>query len=197
MNRNSHGFTLIEVVVAVTLSGIVLLGARQLIVQMADSASVVTANAVQLDAEANAERLLRSFVARLEVGTPEAHDFSGTERETRFTSWCDVAAGWQERRDVRIAIDSVMSDSVGVLALTVRTQSMTQSRDDFSIMPSDLRIIRKGFARGSLRYLNSPGSGGTWFVGWGRGITAPLALGVILDYGSRADTLILRIGERG
>ena len=41
--------------------------------------------------------------------------------------------------------------------------------------------------------LNNPLGGGQWFRVWGYGTTAPLAVGVITD----ADTLIVRIGERG
>ena len=67
------------------------------------------------------------------------------------------------------------------------------------------RVLARGFRQGELRYLNSAASGGQWFRQWGRGITAPLAIGVILERdaagaitGDRSvDTLIVRIGERG
>jgi hypothetical protein len=54
-------------------------------------------------------------------------------------------------------------------------------------------IVRERFERCELRYLKDASTRGTWFRSWGTGISAPIAIGVIVD----RDTLILRIGERG
>ena len=73
-------------------------------------------------------------------------------------------------------------------------------------LSEDVVVLRDGAAGGAFRYLNDAGAGGTWFRAWGRGITAPLAIGVILPRTTTAapsqnaqvvDTLILRIGARG
>jgi hypothetical protein len=64
-------------------------------------------------------------------------------------------------------------------------------------------VLRRGFRSGAFRYLNRADAGGVWFVAWGRGITAPLALAVIFDASTLAggtavtDTLVVRFGERG
>jgi hypothetical protein len=54
-------------------------------------------------------------------------------------------------------------------------------------------IIADNFEQGALRYLSAASGGGVWFHAWGQGITAPLAIGIVLD----GDTTILPIGERG
>jgi prepilin-type N-terminal cleavage/methylation domain-containing protein len=185
------GFTLVEVMVALALSGLVLLGARRLLEELADSAGRLTTSAAALDREANAERLLRTLVANMEVGSEQAGPFSGAERETRFTTWCDVPAGWRERCEVRLAVTDATAGRRAALTATLPSGEVVTLAD--------------GFHAGSFRYLNDlrGDGGGEWFISWGAGITAPLALGILLErragpHGvARVDTLILRIGERG
>ena len=170
-------FTLIEVMVALSISGLVLLGARWLLTGLADDADRITRAAALADHDANAERVLRALFAGLEVGTDSTRTFEGSERHARFTTWCDAPAGWQERCEALLQLDS-LGGAPG-LRVTLSTGE---------VIP-----LRGGFARGSLRYLSDARAGGTWFRRWGRGIVAPPAVGVVID----GDTLILRIGERG
>ena len=169
--------TLIEVMVALLVSGIVLLGARLILDALTDQALRITDSAVVADREANGDRVLRGLAERLEVGTARGTEFAGDPATATFTSWCEVPAGWLERCAVTLAIQH---DSTA-LALVART-----SRGD-SI------VLRRGFRQGAIRYLETPANGGSWIRVWGAGITAPVAFGVILD----RDTLIVRIGERG
>lgn len=204
--RHRAGFTLVEVVVALAISGLVLLAARQMLEALAAGADRLSAAARAADREANADRLLRALVGRLEVGTQEAGEFAGAERAASFTSWCDAPGGWQERCAVTLAIDSA---AVGrpVLAVSI-------ARPGGPPGAAEVLVLRDGFADGAFRYLSDAGAGGTWFRAWGRGVTTPLAIGVILVREPRpgadsvradtrraepirADTLILRIGERG
>lgn len=171
------GFTLIEILVAMTIAATVVATARLLLERLGDEATRLSAYAGASDAEANAERTLRELVGRLEVGTDYGRRFAGDEQATRFTSWCDVPAGWQERCTVTLAIDA--RGRTPVLAASLST--------------GELLVFRQGFSSGRLRYLGDAARGGTWFRSWGESITAPLAIGVVID----GDTLILRIGERG
>jgi prepilin-type N-terminal cleavage/methylation domain-containing protein len=173
------GFTLIELLVAIMIAGIVLLGARALWESLAESVDQMHQHAIVAERVANGERLLRSLLGRLEVGTLPTREFAGDERHTTFTTWCDVPAGWQERCQAEVAIepDSVASR----LRLVARLST------------GEVIALQRGFSRGALRYLNDPISGGMWFRIWGHGITAPLAIGIITD----SDTAIVRIGERG
>ena len=172
------GFTLIEVMVAIAISALLLLGARALVEQVAASAESIAGTAAEVDREANAERLLRAVVGRTEQprmgGTG---GFAGTPRGVRFTSWCDVPAGWQERCSVSLGLLRVNDQNV--LALEMED--------------GEVIAVRRGFADGQLLYLNSPAGGGTWLREWSSTVATPMAVGVVLD----ADTLILRVGERG
>jgi len=159
------------------LAGFVLLGARQMLDSMADTTTRITRAAEDNDRDANAERLLRTLVGRLEIGTTGGREFSGAAREARFTSWCDMPAGWLERCQVTIAFDS-LEDGIALTATLSGNHPI---------------VLRRGAKSAALRYLNRPDAGGVWFYAWGRGITAPLALGIIMD----SDTIIVRIGERG
>jgi prepilin-type N-terminal cleavage/methylation domain-containing protein len=175
--RSRRGFTLIEVMVALAVGAVVVLGARLALAQLADDADRIVKGAARLDGEANGERLLRSLFRRLEVGTEIAGPFGGDERAMHFTTWCDLPAGWQERCQATVAIDTV--DDAPALVAHLST--------------GEVITLRAGFHRATLRYLNDPASGGSWFRGWGTGLTAPRAVGIIVD----DDTLVLRIGDRG
>jgi prepilin-type N-terminal cleavage/methylation domain-containing protein len=116
MRRHSRsGFTLIEVMVALAVAAVVVLGARLALEQLADDAGRIIDGAVLADRDANAERLLRSLFRRLEVGTGSAGTFGGDERSMSFTTWCDVPGGWQERCEATLAIDTI-GDEPALLA---------------------------------------------------------------------------------
>ncbi|HSY80328.1 MAG TPA: prepilin-type N-terminal cleavage/methylation domain-containing protein [Gemmatimonadaceae bacterium] len=171
-------FTLIELVVAITLSGIVLLGARALWESLAASLDRLRAHATADTRSVNGERLLRSLMGRLEIGTDQSREFAGDEHQVQFTTWCDMPAGWQERCDAVIGIEPDTGTGLALVA---------------HLSTGEVIALQRGFTTGALRYLNDPIGGGVWFRIWGHGITAPLAIGVVTD----GDTAIVRIGERG
>jgi prepilin-type N-terminal cleavage/methylation domain-containing protein len=178
LNRRARsGFTLIEVMVALVLSAIVLLGARAMLGEVGDDTLRIAAQARKVDGDANGERTLRALVGNLELGAGDSTQFAGDPRRASFSSWCDIPAGWQERCAVSLIIERRADGD----ALVIHTSQ------------SGALVVREHVRAGSLRYLSTVSSGGEWIRIWGAGITAPLAIGVILD----ADTLIVPIGERG
>lgn len=171
------GFTLVEVMVALLISAIVLLGARMLLEQLGENASRTVAAAARAAAAANGEQMLRDLAGRLEIGTDGSTQFSGESNAVRFGSWCDTPSGWQERCAVAIVVRQ--DDSRWNVVATFAP------RDSVTLLARSEPI--------ELRYLDDPRAGGRWFVSWGAGITAPLAIAVV----SGSDTTIVRIGERG
>ena len=171
------GFTLVEILVAMVIASMAMLAARSLVEELGDGAARIVRHARDSDEEANAEHLLRELAHRLEVGTDDSSRFAGRERIARFTSWCEVARGWLERCRVTLAVDT--HGRQPVLAASLST--------------GEVLVLRRDFALAELRYLADAGGGGRWFRTWEEGVTAPLAIGVIVGL----DTLILRIGERG
>ena len=171
------GFTLLEVVVALAIAGLVLLGARAILSQLADAAERTAEATALTDRDVNGERLLRDVVGRIEVDAEAGRGVQGSEQAARFSTWCEVPAGWLERCTASLGI--VHADSAEVLALALPGGGM--------------HPVRRGFRNATLLYLTDAGNGGRWTRAWTSTLEAPLAIGVIAD----GDTLILRIGERG
>jgi prepilin-type N-terminal cleavage/methylation domain-containing protein len=177
-----RGFTLIELLVALVVGGVVMLGGRLMFDSVTDGMRRVAEAARRVDADANAERLLRRTVASLEAGISGGQPFGGDARHTSFASWCDTAGGWRERCTVDLEItadghDSRKGGGAGHL-LVLRSAN------------AGVLTVRKGFAEGALRYLVDAGNGGSWVQRWEPGLSAPLAVAAILD----GDTLIFRVG---
>lgn len=175
------GFTLIEVMVALMVGAIVLLGAHHVLAILTDQSRALRGRAAQSDRDANGERLLRSLVGQMELGSPGTVPFSGSPDTMRFSSWCETPAGWLERCAVTL---SFAADSD---RQTLRAQLNAHR-------PIDLV---RGFRRGTFRYLESAAAGGQWLQQWGTGITAPLGIGIVLLRDDGVDTMIVRIGPRG
>jgi prepilin-type N-terminal cleavage/methylation domain-containing protein len=171
--RSRGGFTLVEVIVAVVLATVIVLGTRALADALASYARASMFAARRLDRDANAEHWMRVLVRNLDSSDPLA----GDSTQTTFTSWCLTGPGWYERCAVRLEIMRVDGRSALRATTVDRNALMLPWR------PQSSRFI----------YLRSGGSGGTWSEVWLDEIARPVALGVVLD----ADTLILRIGDRG
>ena len=175
--RRREGFTLLEILVALMIGGMVLVGAHRILDALSDSARAAQSRALAMDRRANGEDLLWRLAARLDVATPGAKPFFGTARIAEFSSWCDVPRGWLQLCTVVLAIDTAAAKP----ALIARFDDSTRV------------ILVRGFERAEFRYLESAENGGTWERVWGRGLTAPLAIAVVVD----RDTLIVPVGERG
>jgi prepilin-type N-terminal cleavage/methylation domain-containing protein len=184
--RARPGFTLLEVIVAMAVGSLVVLGARAMLVMVADGGDAAREAAIEADRAANAEAVLRRLLADLELGTDPAMHFSGAPDEARFSTWCPVAGGWIERCRATLAIEATRDGAALVATLSAGGGS-----------PDERLELRSGLDRAELLYLSDAARGGRWFRVWGEGITAPLAVGLVVDSAGRTDTTILRIGERG
>jgi prepilin-type N-terminal cleavage/methylation domain-containing protein len=178
-SRSRAGFTLVEVMVALVVMGVVLVGARTMLGQIADDADRIGAAAREADRDANAEALLRAVVGRLAVSPVPGSEirFEGQPQGARFHSWCEVPDGWLEACEVSLGF--LQLDDAPALALRLSTGETVP--------------LRRGFQSGEILYLREAGNGGGWVKSWGGTIIAPLALGIVTD----GDTAIIRIGERG
>jgi prepilin-type N-terminal cleavage/methylation domain-containing protein len=172
-----RAFTLLEVLVALSIGAMIVLGARALADGLFVEAQRISTSSKQADASANAERYLRRIVGQVQLRKDIGATFRGVEWAAEFSSWCDSPRGSQERCRVSLIVEHadnaprlVMQSSIGERLVLVRA---TRSIE--------------------LRYLTDPAAGGSWVKQWGEGLSAPTAIGVIQD----ADTLIIRIGERG
>lgn len=172
-----RGFTLIEIIVAMSISAMLLVGARAMLGEVGDDALRITAQAAVQDRDSNSERYFRELIGRLELGGGSEREFAGDPLRATFSSWCDTPGGWQERCRVVVSVERKDNRIVVIARPTIGSAV----------------VLRDSAQRGALRYLITAEGGGSWLQVWGAGITAPLAIAVIVD----ADTLIIPIGDRG
>ena len=166
------GFALIEVLVALALSAVVVLGTRELLEGMMGQTSSIVRRTRAADSLANLDLTVHRIIENLALVQGDAPSFDGDERSARFESWCMIAGGWQERCAVELVADP---DSPSGLRL---------------LRPAAAPIVIGSGTRSTLRYLADVGGGGHWVMRWQSSITPPLAIGVLTG----TDTMVLRIG---
>jgi prepilin-type N-terminal cleavage/methylation domain-containing protein len=174
------GFTLIEVLVALVLTGTVALLAHQLFAAAVDASRRLEAARRRLDREGNTRDFLRDALLALEVGADSAGAFEGEPRRLQFSAWLPTSDGWDERRTVALALEggrwtAALGDEPGtrlVLADSVRSVG--------------------------LDYLLEPGADAHWVMDWHSPVSAPLAVRVRLTHaGGACDTMLYLVKARG
>ena len=171
------GFTLPELMVALVVSGLVLLGARATVEAVQQLSAKSAAAVRENDGARNGERLLRALVEGIGTGEDEASHFAGDPAGARFLTRCDVPAGWMEPCAVRLMVER--RDSALVLVARMGSAAPVE--------------ILRAHERLTLGYLHDASEGGQWFRTWGSSIVAPIAIGVQCD----DELLVLTVGARG
>lgn len=172
-----RAFTLVEVLVALTIGTLIVLGVRALIDGLSFEAERLEVMGREMDAVANGDRVLRESLGQLELDKDRDATFGGDRRTTRFSSWCRSSRGWRERCRVQLVIDTLAGGRVLFM----------------NAPNADHMVLERAHSRMSLLYLADAAQGGTWIERWGNGLSAPIAVGIVVD----DDTLIIRVGERG
>jgi prepilin-type N-terminal cleavage/methylation domain-containing protein len=165
-----HGFTILELLVALVLSAGVLLAGRTLTEQAAGVSETIAVDAAVADSARARARFLRTVVRSIDIGS-DTSNFSGDARTAKFASWCSDGQVLKQHCAVTLTVDSLVT--------------LTDS--------SASRVLVRYTVPGVLRYLGDASDGGHWYRSWGPEVTLPLAVGIIFG----ADTIVLRIGDRG
>lgn len=173
-----RGFTLLELLLALSLSGVAVLLGALLWRQSLSAAAALTTHRETLDREQGARRWLQSALGSIEIGAPGDVKFTGESDRVSFTTWLLTSGGWPERQDVTLAlVQHTLTATIGgahPLALV----------DSLSAVGFD--------------YLLEPGLNSRWAMGWESPISAPLAIRLRLSHlDGRADTLLVLVGSRG
>ena len=171
------GFTLVEVLVALTIGSVVVLVAHQLFAAVAREGKSLTEARVTLDRASNARRWLTA--AFLSSG------FEGRADHVAFGAWLLTPDGWFERRDVSLGL------STGRLLATAPPNQTLALMDNVQ----DL----------ALDYLLEPGLDARWVREWVSPVSAPLAIRMRVTKACTVqrvtcnvvDTLLFLIKERG
>jgi prepilin-type N-terminal cleavage/methylation domain-containing protein len=177
VSRNA-GFTLIEVMVALAIGGLVVLTAERLFAGAGDGARLLTEAREQLDRDANARRWLEATFLSLAVGDSGAIGFTGNRDRVRFTAWQLTPGGWFEPCDIDLAM------SVGQLVA--------------GAAPGEALTLADSVTDLAFDYLLEPGADTRWVQQWVSPVSAPLAVRVRLGRARGVvDTLLFLIKERG
>ncbi len=182
--RSALGFTLIEVLVALTIAALVVLLAHQVFASVAERGRTLLAARDSLDRAANARRWLKATFLSLDVGTDSAGGFDGRADRMAFSAWQRTADGWFERRRV--------------------TLGRSGDRLVASLGSGDSIGLAGDVADVAFDYLLEPGADSRWVREWVSPVSAPVAIRLRVEgpgngEGGRAvvDTLLFLIKERG
>jgi len=173
--RRRHGFTLIEVMVALVIAGMVIVAAHRIFTGVAEGARAVAAAGASLDRSANARRWLKATFLSLEP------PFEGRANRASFSSWQLVPGGWFEQAPTQLSQDG--SRLVGATGA------------------QPLELV-DGVTDVAFDYLLDPGADTKWVREWISPVSAPLAVRLrIAGCGRRdaacVDTLLFLVKERG
>jgi prepilin-type N-terminal cleavage/methylation domain-containing protein len=180
MSTDSRGgFTLIELVVALLIVGMVVLLTHQLFTVVVQGAQTIVERRQALDREANARRWLEGAWLSLDVGE-QAGGFEGHRDHVEFATWTLVPGGWFERERVRLDVTG--------------HRFVARSGSRALVLSDSVEEV-------AFDYLLTPGETSQWVQEWMSPSSAPLAVRLrVLKSGCRgacADTLLFLIGPRG
>src|SRR5205807_3187415 len=183
--RSALGFTLFEVLIALTLGALVVLLAHQVFVAVADDGRALIAARQSLDRTMNARRWLAATFLSLDVGMESAGGFDGRVDRMAFAAWQRTADGWFERRRITLAREGDR------LVAAVTPGAPVALMDDVDDVAFD--------------YPLEPGAEARWVREWVSPVSAPIAVRLRVartgcgmgDAGCGVDTLLLLIKERG
>ncbi len=178
------GFTLVELMVALAIAGLVVLTAHRLFAAAGDAGRTLRAAREALDRQSNARRWLAATFLSLDVGRDSAGSFEGRPDHVVFSAWELTSDGWFERR--RVSLDKVGQRLVA------------------HALPGEPITLVDSIASLDFDYLLEPGAESRWVRVWVSPVSAPLAVRLRVERpgkgeGGRAvtDTLLFLIKERG
>lgn len=176
-----RGFTLVEVILATAVSGVVLALVTTIVTTLTDNARRLDRFGSELSERMNGERWLAEAFGSAESGTPGATGLSGTETAATWTAWLQVPEGWCER---------------GAVSLRYERGRMMLFGNGMAF------LIRSGLDTAHIDYFTGSGLQGRWIGSWEAPITLPAAMRLRLverRWGGSilVDTVLLRTGARG
>jgi prepilin-type N-terminal cleavage/methylation domain-containing protein len=177
--RRTPGFTLVEVLVAVVLTGLVAVLAHQLFGAVIDGSGRLERARRSLDRAGNARGLLRDAFLSLDVGSDGAGGFDGQPQRVAFTTWLPTADGWDERHAVELGLAQG------------RRWTATGIGPAPIVLADSIRAV-------AFDYLLEPGADARWVGDWHSPVSAPIAVRVrITDVTGACDTMLYLIKGRG
>lgn len=171
--RVSRGLSLIEVVAALAIAGLVALSATALLRGTIDaSREMATSTRVRPWPDWGLG-LARELLADARVGGVPLAPFVGEAEQVRFESFCPTPAGWKEPCPVVLRVEASSSGARLVLDLEGRTH-----------------VLRDSIPGARFWFLRDPAAPAGWASRWGSQIVAPPAIALEVADG----VTVLRVG---
>ena len=180
MTSRQRGFTIVEVMVALTLGAMVVLLAHALFGLVATTSNQLRSSDQQQDREWSSRVWLTDTFLSVEVGGSEGN-FIGSPDSLQFAAWTQQPGGW-----------------LGVERITVRLRGT-------SIIASGHLSGDHGVAENvvglACDYLSERGQQAHWVQSWASPVIAPQALRLRVSRNVQGtvstDTTVFLVGERG
>jgi len=171
-----RGFTLIEVMVAVTIAAVLTLMAHSVFRAVADTWRRFDESRRHYDRMMNANRFLTEAFLSAEVRR-DIGDFEGSTDHLAFDCWLQSPDGWFER--VR-------------LSLAVRQKRLVASGLPWGALSLTRDIDSVRFA-----YRLGLGGPGQWVPNWDSPVSAPMAIRLVRFMATTTDSTVYLVKERG
>jgi len=195
-----RGFTLIELMVALVLGGLVVLLAHRTFGVATELGGRVAARRQAHDRATNARRFLAAAFGSLEVGTVRNTGFRGLEDEVSFATWLVDESGAPVRRQMTVRLDRNAGGATPVAASEAETARLLAivGPVEGGNAPRDTLVLAPEVTGLALDYLLDFGADAAWVREWRSPVSAPLAVRLRVGGASGAvDTLLCVIGPRG
>lgn len=175
--RNRRGFTLLELIVALSVGALVITVAHRIVAGVTDGAAQLEAAVQAHDRDVAAVRLLTRLLGSAEVIDVAEDAFAGAPDRLAFPAWDVEAHGWPVRSDVR-----VWRDTGGTVWLARGTDALLlwHRTDDLT-----------------FDYLLTRGEAARWVRAWVSSASMPYAVRLRIQRAAVVDTLLLIVGDRG
>lgn len=172
-----RGFTLIEVLVALTIGATAVLVAHSLFGATTELAARTASRFEAATSWANARRALSAALASAEIGRGDSVRFDGARDRVAFTSWFWTPIGREPRRCSLLASDSLLLLVVGPDSLVLTAELDTLAVD----------------------FLPERGAATAWVTEWSSAVTLPAAvrLRIARSTTPAVDTILVPLGNRG
>lgn len=166
--------TLVEIVAALAIAGLAVLGGALVIDQLNDQGVRIVRDGAAGARVGNGDRLLHRLFSEAEPSLDSTEQLRGAARSVEFRTRCDSPFGWTEPCQALFAIDS-LRDSSDVTVQLSTGESVILAR-------------RAGLAE--FRYVDLLRADTAWMQRWLGGAVLPSAIAIVTS----TDTLLLPVG---
>jgi prepilin-type N-terminal cleavage/methylation domain-containing protein len=177
--NNRSGVTLVELIIALAISGLAILGCVMLLDQLNDAHARISRDRVADATAGNGDRLLRRLLVDAHTTADTADRFRGDEHNASYVTLCDVPSGWPEACRVTLSLDS-LRDSTVIVAYIAHDSSGDERLD-----------VRGVLGPATFRYLDLSARDSLWVRKWATSIALPSAIALVVGF----DTTVFPLGS--